>query len=240
MDLTPNVQELLALITTQGRVSNGNVMPFGVASAPALFQEMMNKILSILRRRAVVQELISRGAQMEAHIDNLCLRTNTQEGHLILLGDFFAVCQENHTRIKLEICEFMQETMQYLWFNICYWGWTPAASGAKPRFDANVRHDDPKKRLHDVRSFIRACNLYRRHIKNPTYTSAIQTDLIKNSTTWRWGPEEQQALGRLKDKVANAKRLGVLRAQGGRRWKIVAVASNREGGVRLGHFPVGN
>ena len=43
-----------------------------------------------------------------------CLGTNTQEDHLILLGEFFAVCQENHTRLKLEKCEFMQETMQYL------------------------------------------------------------------------------------------------------------------------------
>ena len=24
-----------------------------------------------------------------------------QEDHLILLGEFFAVCQENHTRLKL-------------------------------------------------------------------------------------------------------------------------------------------
>ena len=89
-------------------------MPFGVVSAPALFQELMNKILSILRRRPVVQDLISPGAQMEAHIDDVCLRTNTQEDHLILFGEFFAVCQENHTRLTLEKCEFIQETMQYI------------------------------------------------------------------------------------------------------------------------------
>ena len=70
--------------------------------------ELMNKILSILRRIPKVQELISRGAQMEAHIDDVCLGTNTQEDHLILLGEFFAVRQENHTRLKLEKREFMQ------------------------------------------------------------------------------------------------------------------------------------
>ena len=108
VDMTPNAQELLAFITPQGRVFKWKVMPFGVANAPALFQELMNKILSILRRRPKVQELISRGAQMEAHIDDVCLGTNTQEDHLIFLGEFFAVCQENHTRPKLEKCEFMQ------------------------------------------------------------------------------------------------------------------------------------
>ena len=122
VDLTPNTQELLALITPQGRVFKWKVMPFGVANAPALFQELVNKILSIRRPRPKVQELIYRGARMEAHIDDVCLGTNTQEDHLILLGEFFAVCQENHTRLKLEKCEFMQETMQYLGFDIGYGG----------------------------------------------------------------------------------------------------------------------
>ena len=49
-----------------------------------------------------------------------------------------------------------------------------------------LRYD--KKGLHDAHSFIGACNFYRRHIKNFTYTSAILTDLIKKSTTWRLGP----------------------------------------------------
>ena len=75
MDLTPNAQELLAFNIPQGRVFKRKVMPLGVANAPALFQELMNKILSILRRRPKVQELISRGAQMEAHIDDVLTRS---------------------------------------------------------------------------------------------------------------------------------------------------------------------
>ena len=124
------------------------------------------------------------------------------------------VCQENHTRLKLEKCKFMQETMQYLGLDVGYGWWTPVASKAKPLMDAKVRHEDPTKVLHDVRSFIRACNFYRCHIKKFTYTSAILTDLIKKSTTWRSGPQEQHAFDKLKHKVANAKCLGVHRAQG--------------------------
>ena len=68
---------------------------------------------------------------MEAHIDDVCLGRTTQEDHLILLREFFAVCKENHTRRKLEKREFMQETMQYLGFDIGYWWWTSAASKLK-------------------------------------------------------------------------------------------------------------
>ena len=46
-------------------------MLFRVANGPALFQELMHKNLYILRRRPLVQELISRGTKMEAQIDDV-------------------------------------------------------------------------------------------------------------------------------------------------------------------------
>ena len=59
VDLTAAAQELLAFITPKGRVFKWKVMLFGVGKTPALFQELMNKTLYILRRRPLVQELIS-------------------------------------------------------------------------------------------------------------------------------------------------------------------------------------
>ena len=173
------------------------VMPFGVANAPALFQELMNKILYILRRRRLVQELVSREAQMEAHIDDLSLGTNTQEDHILLLQEFFTVCQENHLRIKLEKCEFMREEMEYLGFDVGYGWWKPAASKMQFLQDMQIR-DDPKKGLHDVRSFIGACNFYRRHIHNFTYSSAPLTDPIKKTNPWRWTDKEEACFQELK------------------------------------------
>ena len=144
VDLTRAAQELLAFVTPKGRVFRWKVMPFGVANAPALFQELMNKILYILRCRPLVQELVSRGAEMEAHIDNVTLGTNTQEDHILLLQEIFTVCQENHLRIKLEKCEFMREEMEYLGFDMGYGWWKRAASKMGPLQDMQIR-DDPKK-----------------------------------------------------------------------------------------------
>ena len=97
VDLTAAAQELLAFITPKGRVFKWKVMPFGVANAPALFQELINKILYILRRRPLVQELISPAAEMEAHIDDVSLGTNTQEDHVLLFREFFIVCEKKPT-----------------------------------------------------------------------------------------------------------------------------------------------
>ena len=230
VDLTAAAQELLAFITPKGRVFKWKVMPFGVANAPALFQELMNKILYILRRRPLVQELISRGAEMEAHIDDVSLGTNTKEDHVLLLREFFTVCQENHLRIKLEKCEFMKEEMEYLGFDVGYGWWKPAASKMQPLQDMQIR-DDPKKGLHDVRSFVGACNFYRRHIHNFTYSSAPLTDLIKKTTPWRWTSREEECFQELKKKIASSNCLGMPRPEG----EIVVITDASDvGGVWFG------
>ena len=77
VDLTRAGQELLAFVTSKARVFSWKVMPFGVANGPALFQELMNIILCIMRRRLLVQELVYCGAEMEAHMDDMSLGTNT-------------------------------------------------------------------------------------------------------------------------------------------------------------------
>ena len=213
VDLTAAAQELLAFLTPKGRVFKWKVMPFGVANAPALFQELINKILYILRRRPVVQELISRGAEMEAHIDDVSFGTNTQKHHVLLLREFFIVCQEHHLPIKLEKCEFMKEEMDYLGFDVGYGRWKPAASKMQPLQDMQIR-EDHKKGLHDVKSFVGACNFFSCHIHNFTYSSAPLTDLIKKATPERWTAREEECFQDLKKKIASSNCLGVPRPKG--------------------------
>ena len=167
VDLTPAAQELLTFVTPKRPLFRWKFMPFGVANAPALFQELMKNILYIIRRRPLVQGLVSRGAEMEAHIHDVSLGTNTQGDHILLLRGFFSVCQENHLGIKLKKCEFMREETEYLGFDVRYGWWKPAASKMGPLQDMQIC-DDPKKGNHEVWSSIGACNFYRRHIHNFT------------------------------------------------------------------------
>ena len=175
----------------------------------------MNKILYILRRRPLVQELVSTGAEMEAHIDDMSLGTNTQEDHDLLLQEFFTVCQENLLRIKLSKCEFMREKMEYLGIDVGYGWWKPAASKMQPLQDMHVR-EDPKWGLHDVRSFIGALNFYRRHIHIFTYSSAPLTDLTKKFNPWRWIDKEEACFQELKKNISSTNCLGVSRPKGER------------------------
>ena len=74
--------------------------------------------------------------------------------------------------------------------------------------------DDPKKGLHNVRSFLGACNFYRRHIHNFTYPSAPLTDGIKKQTPWRRTAREEECFQELKKKIASSNCLGVPRPKG--------------------------
>ena len=53
--------------------------------------------------------------------------------------------------------------MEYLGFSVGYGWWKPAASKMQLLQDMQIRND-PKKGLHDVRSFLGACNFCQRHI----------------------------------------------------------------------------
>ena len=60
--------------------------------------------------------------------------------------------------------------------------------------------DDPKKGLHNVYRFIRACNFFRRQIHNFTYSSHRLTDLIQKTNPWRWTDKEEACFQELKEK----------------------------------------
>ena len=100
--------------------------------------------------------------------------------------------------------------MEYLGFDVGYGWWKPAASKMQPLQGMQIR-DDPKKGLHDVHSFIGACNFYRRHIYNFRHSLAPLTDLIKKTTPLRWTAKEEACFQELKKKIFSTNCLGVPR-----------------------------
>ena len=80
----------------------------------------------------------------------------------------------------------------------------------QPLQDMQIR-DDPNQGVHQVRSFVGACNFYQRHIQNFTYSSALLTDLIKITTAFRWTSRQKECFQEWKNKIASSNCLGVPR-----------------------------
>ena len=152
IDLTERAQDTTAFIAPDGRVYKWRVMPFGIANAPALFQELMNHVIALCKRPPAVQELLQGGAVLEAHIHDVILGTNTIDDHLLLLREFYTVCQENHLRIKLEKCEFLKTETDYLEFHIGDGWWKPQDQRMKFLMDFDLTDSIPKaERVQKIR-----------------------------------------------------------------------------------------
>ena len=100
----------------------------------------------------------------------------------------------------------------------------------QPLQDMQIR-DDPKMGLHDVPIFIRACDFYRRHIHNFTYSSAPLTDLIKKTNPWQCTDKEEACFQELKKKISSTNCLGVPRPKG----KIILVTDACDVGGGAGY-----
>jgi hypothetical protein len=181
VELSERAKDLLAFVTPRGRVFRWKVMPFRVANAPAVFQELISKILSMTRTRKVVQELISRGAELEAHIDDVLLGADSEEDMYLLISEFLSVLEECNLKLKWEKCEWCKEQVDYLGFEIGWGWWRPSSNKVQPLQSATIT-DDRTKGVQCIRSFVGAVNLYRRHVKSFTYSSAPLTHLTKKDT----------------------------------------------------------
>ena len=100
--------------------------------------------------------------------------------------------------------------MEYLGFDVGSGWWKAAASKVQPLQDMQI-HDDSKKGLYNVRSFVVPCNFHRRHIQNFTCSPAPLTDLIKKSTPWIWTSGGEECFHDLRKEIASSDYRGVPR-----------------------------
>ena len=110
-------------------------MPFGLTAAPAIFQELMAKVLQGLDRFTT------------AYLDDILIYSATFENHL------------KHIQLKLKKCSFMKSETKYLGFVISENGVTPDSRKVEV-----IRSLPPPACVKEVRSFICMCSYYRRFI----------------------------------------------------------------------------
>jgi hypothetical protein len=79
------------------------VIPFGLTSAPATFQGVMNSILSSLLRRCVL-----------VFIDNILIYSRSLEEHVKHLRAVFQILARHQLKVKKSKCSFAQQRLSYL------------------------------------------------------------------------------------------------------------------------------
>ena len=90
-------------------------LPFGVASAPALFQKMMDVVLQGI-------------PGVICYIDDILVSGKDDEGHLKSLKEMFTRLEKHGFRLKREKCEFLLPSVEYLGHQISKDGIRPLPS----------------------------------------------------------------------------------------------------------------
>ena len=111
LELEEDSQELVTINTHKGLYKYTR-LPFGVASAPAIFQRTMESLLQGLPMVCV-------------YIDDIIVSGKTQEEHLHNLNEVLQRLQSAGLRLKREKCSFCLPEVDYL-------GHTISAEGLRP------------------------------------------------------------------------------------------------------------
>ena len=162
-----------------------NVMPFGLTAAPAIFQELMAKVLQGLDRFTT------------AYLDDILIYSATFEDHLKHIQAVFDRLRDHCLKLKLKKCSFMKSETNYLGFVISENGVTPDSRKVEV-----IRSLPPPTSVKEVRSFIGMCSYYRRFI--PQFSSIAEPiiALTRKYAKFRWDSHCQKAFQFLKDQLS--------------------------------------
>ena len=207
VELTKRAHDLSAFVAPNGQVFKWKVMPFGFTNARATFQQVMSQILARMKPKLTVQALLKRGAVIEVYIDNVLLGTKDADDQLRLVDEFLRTCEECNTRLNFEKCEFMQEKIEYLGFQVGWKWWRPVKDRVALFWKATIR-DDNTRGVKDIRAFLGSCNFYRRHLPTSTYCSQLLTDLTESTVPWKWTPQHEAQFHKIKEKLSSLRLLG--------------------------------
>ena len=90
-----------------------NVMPFGLANVPCIFQELMSIVLRGQEDFAL------------AYLDDILIFSNTVEDHLKHIDTVLSSLRRHNLKLKPAKCEFFKKETQYLGFKISEEGIQP-------------------------------------------------------------------------------------------------------------------
>ena len=171
----------LLCISTHKGLFKFNRLAFGVKTAPAIFQQIIDTMLAGLD--------FSIG-----YLDDILMRSQDTEEHRTHVFRVFSRIQDYGFTLKDAKCEFFLEEIKYL-------GHIIDKNGCRPDPDraAAIRDMPEPHNVATLQSFLGLANYYQRFIKNMHELRAPLNELLKKDRAWKWTTECQTAFIKLKE-----------------------------------------
>ena len=162
-------------------------LPFGVASAPSIFQKLMDTVLQGI-------------PGVICYIDDILVSSTDEKSHLETLGEVFTRLQKHGFRLKEDKCVFMMPTVHYLGHQIDATG----IHTAPEKVEAIVKAPPPKN-LSELRSFLGLVNYYGKFISQLSTILHPLNSLLKSEAKWEWSVDCSHAFERVKKELSSTR-----------------------------------
>ena len=183
--LASESRDLTTFITPFGRFCF-NKLPFGISSAPELFQRRMSRLLEGLPGvLCLMDDVIVFGANREEHDLRLIATLQRLEAAGVTLNP--------------KKCEFHKHSMKFL-------GHVVGSDGirADPDKTTAILEIPPPENVSDLRRFLGMANQMGKFSPRLAEVSQPLRELLSTKQLWTWGPSQEQAFAQVKAELSQS------------------------------------
>jgi hypothetical protein len=185
IEMDPKDIDKTAFSTKQGHWAYKR-MPFGLKTAPATFQRMMNTVLSGLT-----------GTRGFVFLDDV-IYSNSLVEHDTKLRTVFDTFRKYNLKLQPDKCEFLRKEVSYLGHVIAEDGVRPDPGKVK-----SVEEFPTLKNARQLRSFLGLAGYYRRCVPKFIKVADPLHKLLKKDVRFEWNEEQENAFQTLKQKLVS-------------------------------------
>lgn len=158
-------------------------MPFGLKTAPATFQRLIDRFRSGLQHIAIL-----------AYLDDLIIISSDFDTHLRDLNDVFTRLRLFKLHVNRTKCSFCCTKVKYLGHIVSKEGLQPDPGKISAISKMPVPLN-PKQLL----GFLQTCSWFRKFVPNFASVAKPLTDLTRKNAKWQWTSSQREAFATLKD-----------------------------------------
>lgn len=180
-------KERTAFITCAG-LFEFNVMPFGLKTAPATFQRLMDSVLGGLKWTEAL-----------VYLDDIIIYGKNWEEHTTNLEHVFKALLKGNLRCNGKKCELGFTEVKFLGHIISGDGIKPDPRNLEP-----IRNAKPPKTVKELQSFLGYCNFYRKHIPGFSVIAKDLYELLHKDKAFVWTQQCEESFRRLQNALCSA------------------------------------
>ena len=162
-------------------------LPFGVSSAPGIFQRVMESVL-----RGIPGVVV--------YLDDILITAPTDEEHVATVAVVLERLKEAGLHLKKEKCVFLAPSVIYLGHLIDSQGLHPVQEKVQAIQDAPQPIN-----VAQLKSYLGLLSYYSKFLRNLSTTMAPLYKLLKHDEPWKWTEEQGQAFKQSKELILSSK-----------------------------------